>query len=72
MKCLMEAVKVDTSHITDAEYSKLYRLIERRMHPDRPPATPDPEVAQFTLAVFRTLGIWNGGGTSMKGQHAAV
>lgn len=37
------------------EYGRVYRIIERQVHPDRPPLQPDPAVAQITLKVVRAM-----------------
>jgi hypothetical protein len=42
--------------VTNDEYRRLYRAIERVAHPDLPPATPDPVVATVTWDVFEALG----------------
>jgi hypothetical protein len=47
---------MSTIVIDGTEYSRAYRVIERALHPDVPPVTPDPAVAQTTRAVLRALG----------------
>jgi hypothetical protein len=45
-----------TIAITHDEYGTVYNAIERELHPDLPPITPDPLVAKVAWAVLRAQG----------------
>ncbi len=51
--------QTSTMCANDAQYGRVYRIVERAVHPDDFPSTPDPRVAQAAVEIFRILGIWS-------------
>ena len=51
--------QTSTMCASDAQYGRVYRIVEQAVHPDDSPQSPDPRVARAAIEIFRILGIWS-------------